>query len=86
MIKVNQNQNPKRNRLSLKSDVLCHIWIMNHIGILRERYALYLQNAKMVTYMDKELNVVITEPDMSFEEYAVFMYEKAAFAIEHHCN
>lgn len=72
--------------VNISNQVFCSIWISNHERVLRERYELYLQNAKLVTYMNKDLKTIVTEPDMSFEEFAVFMFDNVPFAIEHNEN
>jgi len=84
---IKENSQPKRLReIKIKPETLCSIWIMNHEGVLRERYKFYLKCSKAIFYFDKKGEMVYSEPDMAFEEYAVFIYDNAAFAIEHNLN
>jgi hypothetical protein len=71
--------------LTLKPDLLCSIWIMNHEGVLRERYELYCKSTIPISYISKGRECK-PEPEMLFEEFSVFMYENCAFAVEHNFN
>jgi hypothetical protein len=72
--------------IHINSDTFCSIWITNHEGRLKERYQTYLKHPDYVKYMDVDFNVHVTYPGMNFEEFAVFMFDHAAFSIEHNSN
>jgi hypothetical protein len=83
---IQENYEPRRvKELKIKPEILCSIWIMNHEGILRDRFKIYERSCKLVSYYING-RLITTGPDMTFEEYGVFMYDNAAFSIEHNSN
>ena len=72
--------------VNINAQTFCSIWISNHEGVLKERYRSYLKYPDMVKYMNRDGNVVETQPGMRYEEFAVFMFDHAAFSIEHYSN
>jgi hypothetical protein len=84
-------QNPQSRKLKeliLSPELLCSIWISNHEGVLKERYKLYCDTAftNQILYIDRTGDYHLPKPDMTFEEYAVFVFDHCAFGIEHNLN